>query len=183
MPFCIFFHATLLAQRIECIAAANYNRFYIPMIGSNNDYHKTENQKNGYGYAFSIGLDDIKFGKIPFKFTLQYDHYTGGVSYNYSGLGDGKQYDFNVKKDMLGLGIYPLNDTFFKRLKLSVGVQFNFLVYTQQNGSQSKWDLGGPNNAYRSSSSTIDNNSKNINQVFNFGINISLRYKFSVSKN
>lgn len=183
ITFCIFLNTNLLGQRLECIAAVNYNIFHgLDLAGPAAD--SPEDYTNGFGYAFSIGVDDIKFGKVPFRFTLKYDHYTGGTSYYYSGHGDGKQYDINVKKDMLGFGIYPINATFFHNLKFSMGAEFNFLVHSQQNGSQSSWHLtpNGPY-PYTTSSSTIDNSSKNINQVFNFGINTSLRYEFSLSQN
>ncbi|WP_018342193.1 hypothetical protein [Cytophaga aurantiaca] len=179
--FSITLNTTLFAQRIECIAAVNYNHFYTK-IGSNTDPNTTEDYKNGYGYTFSIGIDDIKIDDLPLKFTLKYDHYTGGVSYNSSSMGGGNAYNIHTQKDMLGLGIYPLNATFFHKLKLSIGTEFNFLIHSQQSGNQSSWYYtpNGPNPS-TSSSSTIDNNSKKVNQIFNFGINTSLRYEFPLS--
>jgi|GEM_PF-2900582 len=179
---------TVFAQRIEYVAAANYNQFYsgdLTIGGSNGNTNSHEKQiyRGGFGYACSVGIDDIKFGKVPFKFTLLYDHYSGGISYYYTGLGNSNIYDFNTRKDLLGVGIYPLNLTWFDKLRFSLGTEFNFLIHAQQSGTQSIGAYsGGMNNMYITTNTNIDNHTKGINNVFYAGINLSLRYECKLSE-
>ncbi len=193
--FCWFsLCSSLCAQRIEFIAAANYNQFLNADLGvitnlfnngSNNNSKpvKNETYTGGYGYTCSIGLDDIKFGKVPFKFTLVYDHYSGGINYNDHGLGSRSAYNFNTKKDLLGLGIYPLNITWFDRLQFSLGTQFNFLIHAHQSGEQSGGTMyanGSGNTYYIATNSSV--NTKEVNSIFYAGTNISLRYECKLSE-
>ena len=108
---------------------------------------------------------------IHFQFTLQYNHYWGGISYIYAGLVEAKSYSIKTQNDVLGIGIYPVNLTFFKNLKLSIGAEFNYLVYTRQNGSESNFVMGGYEKNSTNNNDTISvNNTLYVGGKYEFKI-------------
>jgi hypothetical protein len=168
------------SQRLEFLASANHNYFKeagIHIGSSARNPHENLSYTNNFGYAAGIGLNDIKIG-IPFRFTIQFNHYSGGISYSYYGLGGNNSYNFTTSKNLLGIGIYPINLTWFERLKFSLGAEINYLIHAQQNGYQSEFMVGTS-----TLHSTIDNNSKSVNNPLYVGGVVSLSYEFPLSTN
>jgi hypothetical protein len=163
------------SQRIEFSAFANHSNFVNGGIhfGSGLNPHEKLTYKNGYGYAFAVGINDVKIG-IPFRFTLQYNHYTGGIAYSNYGLGNSDDYNFTTNKDILGFGIYPVNISILKRIKLSIGAEMNVLVHDKQNGYQNTFDVT------RQQMQSVNLNGKNVNNPLYVGANMTLRYEFKL---
>lgn len=76
------------------------------------------------------------------------------------------------------MGIYPINLSWFDRLKFSLGAEINYMIYAQQNGYQSTFIIS-PTTLY----STIDDNSKSVNNSLYIGGVASLSYEFPLSTN
>ena len=175
-----FFSLTLHAQKVEFFGGYNRNNFF--------DYEKnspnTVSEYNG-GDGFSLGfsISDIQYDSIPLKFTLNFDNYKGGFSVTNGGMGGASTTTAQVRKNTLGLGLYPFNFKLFNKVEFNLGGEFGFLVSDVTTGKMSSWTYGGSEpGSYKSTLTTIDNHAERINNSKYFGFCGIVSYHFKISE-
>lgn len=103
--------------------------------------------QSGWGYAFEVGVDNLVFGDFfPLMFTLSLEEYGGNIEVKGGGLGSGYTDRVKTSKTTLNLGLYPVNFSIKKRLKVALGVDLAALLGSSSTTNNSSWHGNSPTN-------------------------------------
>jgi hypothetical protein len=134
-------HLTLFSQNIEVYGGLDKNTFF---DFKQNNGHFYSSYNSGLGYAFGIGIDNLKMDWLTFRFTLNYDKYGGKIKASDGGLAGGYTTIAEIDKSILSLGIFPVNFRLFDRLDLNLGFEVAGLINENFKGTTSGWLMGEP---------------------------------------
>jgi hypothetical protein len=114
---------------------------------------------------------------------LNFDNYKGGFSVTNGGMGGASTTTDQVRKNTLGLGLYPLNFKLFNKVEFNLGGEFGFLISDITTGKMSSWNYGGGEpGSYKSTLTNIDNHAEQINNSKYFGFCGIVSYHFKISE-
>ena len=129
------------AQSLEVNGGYIINHFHD--FGYDEGHYKSE-YKNGPGYGFEIGIEDLRYDIFRFRFTLGFNHYSGEFSAYNGGLGGGGTTEGSVDKSLIYFGLYPLSFNIINRIDLNFGIDFGILINENFKGSRSSWVYSQP---------------------------------------
>lgn len=159
-------------QKLEVYAGLNLNQFH---DYNNNDGNFTASFDSGLGPVIGIGIDSVRVNLLKFRFTLQYEMYTGELT-AYEG---GHMYYHNttaeIKKSMLSLDIFPLSFRIIKRIDLNFGVQLSLLLSESINGTDSGWSQQNGSYEY-----DLQDVYDRYSSMFSFGLTGRIAYDFKL---
>lgn len=164
----------LFAQNIEFFVGPNKNIFH-KKAANTPEYNSS--YSSGYGYCAGIAFDNIKNGSLPLRFTLQFDRYSGKLESSSFGLGGGSSTKANTTKDIITVGLFPINIRLKKRLDLNIGIDISRLIHENTSGTTSGWQIDKPNWSYN-----IDSKTKRNSNIYSAGLKARLAYDFFITK-
>lgn len=164
---------TLFAQNIEIIGGVNKNSFF--------DYEQKPGHFNSaynsdYGYAFRIGIENVKVDWMTLRFTLGYEKYGGTFEASDGGLGGRYTTKASIDKSIISLGVFPINFTIFDRIDFNFGFELAGLLNENISGSSSGWLMGESDWTYDLSEIHDRYNAKT-----NFGLRGRIAYDINLS--
>ncbi len=130
---CILLSKAILAQRLELFGGLNTNDFHCSASGSS---QSLASSSIGTGYGFGVGTDFKLLDTILLGLVLKLDHYKGGFLVQDGGHGRYSSTDAKVTKTVFSIGAYPLNVMILKRIRLSAGMEVNFLIQEKITGER-----------------------------------------------
>lgn len=131
---CLITNST--AQNIEFAAGLNVNKFR-DVDRDFGDLQTVSEMHLGYSAGIRYTHDRKKY---PLKFSFGFDNYNGSFQHRLQVDSTEEVALVYVNKHSLNLGFYPLNYTFFERLEVSFGGEFNFLLMQKTGGNQYLWE-------------------------------------------
>jgi hypothetical protein len=163
-------------------AAQNFEFYGGPVKNILHDYNKDDNHFNSsynpdLGYAFGVALDSVRLDTLFFRFSLQFEHYSGYVKASDGGLGGRSTVNLNFNKSLISLGIFPLNFRIIQRIDLNIGFELSVMVQESFSGTMSGWSMNNPSWSY----DLKERYSQYNNRVY-FGFKGRLAYDFKVSE-
>jgi hypothetical protein len=140
----LFISITIIqAQRQEITLGINHNHFY--------DFRKKARNfesKDGLGASLGLSIDNMEAKKFPYRATVKFDRYRGQVDIFNGGLGGGSTLNADVTKNMIAIGLYPLNFSLKHVLDFNIGVEFNALILENAEGQYAYYQGGSPPISY-----------------------------------
>jgi hypothetical protein len=125
--------ASLYSQKLEAYGGLNLNTF---RYNEKNSGGYVESFDPGCGPVFGIGIDSLRLDRLKFRFTLQYEMYSGGLDAFAAGHTYYHSTVAEIKKSILSLDAYPINFRIIKRIDLNFGVQFSILLSESIKGTE-----------------------------------------------
>ena len=171
--FC-FIISDISGQNIELSCGLNRNNYFD--IRSKDERYTSENIP-GFGFSFGISISEFKIDTFRFRISARIDNYKCSLNTAGGGIGSGYETKANVDKTFIGLCIYLINFTILKKLKFSIGGEFNYKIYDRMTGSRYLFGMGGD------STILIDNESVKINKDFVFGLTVNISYIIKINDN
>ncbi|MFZ4401045.1 MAG: hypothetical protein ACOYO1_13490 [Bacteroidales bacterium] len=171
--FC-FIISDISGQNIELSCGLNRNNYF---DSRNKDERYTSENTPGFGYSFGISISEIKIDTFCFRISARIDNYKCSLNTAGGGIGSGYRTKANVDKTFVGLSIYPINFTIFKKLKFSLGGEFGYKIYDRTTGIRYSFGMGGGRTLL------IDNETVKINKNFIFGLSVNISYVISINDN
>jgi hypothetical protein len=128
-------NTSLLGQTLELAGGVNYNSFFT--VG-HDDPLSTVGYKSRAGYRVLAGYTFPKRDKITLRITLGLENYSGAFKSTSSGHGGSSITDGIISKNVLSLGVFPVNVPVFGGLFLSIGLEGSVLLNEKVSG----WKYG-----------------------------------------
>jgi hypothetical protein len=174
LSFLVLNTFTCIAQHFGYSGGYCLNHFYDL---NERSPHSSSEYKSGSGYRFSISLDDIYLDTLLNRFSLNYSKCHGSFSVTEGGQGGSTTIKGDVDQYFLGFTFLPFNLKVSKKLRISLGGEFNYLVKSDIDGSRSSWNFA-TGHYY----SDLKNDSTDIFRKFNFGIIGRIGYDIKLTK-
>jgi hypothetical protein len=171
--FC-FIISNISGQTIEFSGGMNRNHFF-DWQKDNGGYHSEYTPGNGY--SAELSLSELNFDSIPIKISLLVDNYKGSFYTQFYAGGGSYQSFAETEKTTIGIGLYPLNFTILKKIKLSFGGELSYKIYDRTNGYKAAWGMYG-----QSSYITFGDDSVQMNKDFIWGLSGKLSYNFDLNR-
>lgn len=173
---------SLYSQNFAVFAGPNQNHFF-DYIGPNDVRgHYQSTYTPGFGYTAGINTRTVKVFSLPMLFSLQFDHYSGGVQASDGGLGGGYTVTADVEKSVLSLGIYVLNFRVKNRLDLNFGCDVSGLIQEQYTGTYHHWMGGGGSVPPVNETTDLQVAYDKLNAAMYFGLRARIAYDLPVGK-
>jgi hypothetical protein len=168
----------VFSQNLEFSGGLNRNVFF--------DYrgdggHFISNYTPDFGYSVSASYSDVKIDDLKLLVTVSFQNYNGSI-YTRDG---GKTYflstEADIQRNVLGLGVYPINLTFLNNFNFRIGGVVSFLVYSSTTGTKKLFSYQiTPYSPSPNYDIPIENDSVKINSKIGFGISSQIGYNFQV---
>jgi len=130
----------IYGQDIEVFGGLN-TTFYHDNEDDSGHYRSSYN--SGSGYSFGVAIDSIRFDKTRhIRLTLMYNKYSGGLTVSDGGLGGGYTTQADFEKQIISLGVYPLNLRDIKGFDINIGFEVSRLIQESINGIRKGWFAG-----------------------------------------
>lgn len=165
---------TVWAQRQEITLGVNRNRFY--------DFHqkaKHFESTDQFGISLGWSIDNVETKKFPYRLTVKLDRYRGVVNIFNGGLGGGVTLGADVTKNMIAIGLYPLNFRIKRVLEFNVGVEVNALILENIKGNLYYYQGGSPPISY---TTTLDDGATRVSHSIGVGLNARVAYYIPIQK-
>lgn len=130
---------TASTQAVEVFTQLGYNKFYD--LGDPNGHFASTYTNDGY-YGLGIRFDNLAFANHSVNLVLRFENIQGELSVSNGGNGGGSMFVATADKYLLGLGIYPLSFSLFRKISLSFGGEINFLVRDDSFAERWLWSIG-----------------------------------------
>lgn len=138
ISFILLSSMSLWAQNLELFSGLSINNFYD--LEKDNP-HTSGSYSGDNSFMIGLGIDDIKLGKLPLRFTVGYNKYGGVISAGSGGMGGHQSTRVDVTKSVLNFGIYPVNLKLFGGLELNIGFEWSQLLQEEFSGTISSWSM------------------------------------------
>ncbi len=144
------------AQSFEISGSRNKNNFF---SFKKDEGHYITKFESDAGYSATLSLENLFSDSITFRITVDFINYRGSIYTTDGGLGGASTTEATVRKDVLGLGIYPFNFTSTNKIfHLDIGGEFSFLMNSSTAGHQYSWQYGTPSKYTDLVDGSINNN-------------------------
>lgn len=164
----------IFGQNIEVFGGLN-TTFYHDFEDDHGHYRSSYN--SGSGYSFGVAIDSIRFDKTRrIRLTLMYNKYSGGLTASDGGLGGGYTTQADFEKQIISLGVYPLNFRDIKGFDINIGFEVSRLIQESINGIRKGW-LAGENY-----SNTIQEQYKQYSSTTTIALCARLAYSFKLNE-
>ena len=168
----------LKGQSVGLFGGINRSSYY---DFNQNDYggHNRTSFYGAYGYSLGICIKDILIDSVPYRFDLSLNNYNGKINSTSGGMGGSTTTDAQINKCVIGIGIYPVNIKFHKKLKIGIGCALNYLLNDKTTTFRSYWGISTATNGI-----VVGNNTTTkVNPKMDFGICCHLSYDISILNN
>ncbi len=175
----LLFSLSLFAQRLELTGGINRNSFFSWV---KDDHHSSSEYTSDYGYNVKLAIDKLGGQFNFFRLSIGYETYRGKAKVKTGGLGGGSSIYIDTDKSVLSFGIYPFNFEFKKKVHLSLGGEFGWLLNQSYTGTYYSWLMS--TSRYELSTYDFDNKDprhKNYNKKTYFGLLGRIAYIFRLS--
>ncbi len=163
--------STLHGQRLELMAAMNYNSFYGHGAGIDRaSYHSAP------GFSAGIALDSIKWGRLKPRYSMQFDFYQGSLKVTEGGPSYSKAVEAQVQKLVVGLCFMPFYIRTKKRIDFNFGLEVSGLIH--ENFSGTTWGYGPFTPTY---SYNLTEHYKRFSSILNLGLKARIGYNIQIS--
>lgn len=89
----------------------------------------SQESQSELGFSLGAGYDIKNSGGVHPRFTLSFDNYGGKVKNSSNSAYYPSSSSVNIRKNCLTIGIYPLSFSVEEKLKVSLGIEFAFLLF------------------------------------------------------
>ncbi|PLW94518.1 MAG: hypothetical protein C0592_02525 [Marinilabiliales bacterium] len=162
------------AQNFEVSAGANLNRFF---SYQSEESHFRKDFESDFGYSFGFGISGLTQKRFNPKFYLHYDHIEGYLYTGDGGLGGSYYTSADVERNEISIHAYLFNVTAIKKIDLCFGLSAGYSIHSVANGEKYSFNI-----TQGSNSSTIDNDSVQINKNWSFSFIGSLQYPININE-
>lgn len=166
----------LYSQNIELFGGVNNTIFH---DNRDDGGHFQSTYKSDPTYSFGIAIDNIIMGIMDsaiFRFTLQFDKYSGNIEARDGGQGGSYSIAANINKSLLSFGFFPISFRIFKKIDFNFGFQLSKLVSESFIGTSSSSGHGVYN------SYDLQEKHKKFSSSTYFGPIVRLAYDFHIYK-
>ncbi|MEI6697343.1 MAG: hypothetical protein WCO13_14915 [Bacteroidota bacterium] len=167
-----FIVSDISGQNIELSCGLNRNNYFDTR---SKDERYISEITPGFGYSFGISISELKIDTFRFRISARIDNYKCSLNTAGGGIGSGYKTKANVDKSFIGISIFPINFTVFKKLKFSIGGEFSYKIYDRTTGTRYSFGMGGD------STQLIDNEIVKINKNFIFGLCVNISYIIKIN--
>lgn len=140
--FFLIFSNNLFSQDFQVFGGVNYNNFY--EFPNQYEGHYRSSYKSASGFTCGVSADNIKYERLKYRFSLQFDVYSGDLMASDGGLGGGYTTIASIKKSVLSIGIFPFNTVIAEKIDLNLGVLLTALLSEKYDGTVSNWSINYP---------------------------------------
>ncbi len=174
----IFCYFSIDAQSFELFGGISKNKFYD--IEENWTY-STGRYTSGNNQYIGIGLHHIRVSDIDFGITISYEKYGGNLWAETGGRGGGTITTASIDKSILTMGVLPFNKYIYRKLKLSIGINFSSLIRESFSGTERLSST--PTSSPIIASEELNKKYRSFSTSFLIGFRGALSYDFKISDN
>ena len=144
----------------------------------NENGHDRERYTVNRGLVINAGISEMSNDSFPVDFDLRFIQYEGEFFEAEGGLGGGYETRGTLKKQTLGLAVYPFNVELFDVVDISLGGMVSILLSEEVSGKHHNWNIieGGNTTHFNSDSASVS-------EKLYFGLIGRLSHDFKLSNN
>ncbi|MEM6347538.1 MAG: hypothetical protein AAF927_26865, partial [Bacteroidota bacterium] len=142
-----------------------------------NDGNTSSTYTPSLGYRLQVGVEkaEIEGIRIPFRFSFAYDNYAGNINIRRGGLGGSARMNMDLRKSIIGIGIYPFNPRVRDHIALSFGLEGAMLVNEIYEGTLRSSTLNGS-----STRVNLSNKYQEVSPEFQLGFRAKCTYEIKL---
>ncbi|MFO8054237.1 MAG: hypothetical protein R6U19_03630 [Bacteroidales bacterium] len=165
---------SLGAQQISVSALGNTDQNLITKANVFTRYDMTS--ELGTGFSFRVSVAQLRVFNWPIGLGLGYHELSSDLQTSGGGLGGGGNRNLTYQKQLISFAVFPLC---FSRnnFHLNFGLAGTRLMNETYEGDVRGWSMGSGDTTY-----TIDESFSDVNNEYNFGLNISAYYNIPLYK-
>lgn len=169
----LFSVMTVTAQQISFDLMAG-NEFH--WNHNSNDPHINLQMESDMGLSFQITIDQLTIGNWAYGFGMGYHSFSGDYYSETGGNGGGASTNITYQKQLISFVVYPLYIV-NKNYTMKAGIEGNSLLDETVKGTYEIWNISQGITYY-----PIEDGSRELNNQYNIGLNISAGYNIPLYK-